>query len=313
VLAPEIWFDIPRFSSYDGGCFEQICCVQQYQKAIGAGIFTMMDAAQKLNQAKCILFDMDGTISLGDRLLPGAQDLTRFLEKIQLPFYFLTNNSSKSRDDYAEKLLLLGLPADRELIISSGQATALYLRKRKPGARLYVVGTPSLEEEFSQYGFRLVEEDPDYAVLGFDTTLTYEKLRKLCDFVREGRPYIATHPDINCPTEDGFIPDIGSIIALVAASTGLQPDVVIGKPHNPIVETIMEITGFSRGEIVMVGDRLYTDIALGRAGLTTVLVLTEETKLADIPGSPYQPDVVVENLEALLRIFKGDLRNKDVI
>jgi 4-nitrophenyl phosphatase/NagD protein len=256
---------------------------------------------------------MDGTIYLGDRLLPGALDLTRFLEDIRFPFYYLTNNSSKSRDAYAEKLARLGLHADRESILSSGQATALYLRNRKPGARLYLVGTPSLAEEFAQHGFQLVEEDPDYVVLGFDTTLTYEKLRKLCDFVRGGSVYIATHPDINCPTGDGFMPDIGSIIALVAASTDRQPDVIIGKPHHPIVETITEITGFAPDEIVMVGDRLYTDIALVRAGLTTVLVLTGETKPEDIPGSPYQPDVVLENLEALLRIFKGTLYNKDVI
>ena len=270
----------------------------------------MTKTSRELSLAKCVLFDMDGTIYLGDRLLHGALDLTGFLEEIQLPFYFLTNNSSKSRDDYAEKLARLGLHTDNESIISSGQATALYLRERKPGARLYVVGTPSLEEEFSRHGFHMVAEDPDYTVLGFDTTLTYEKLRVLCDFVREGRPYIATHPDINCPTEDGFMPDIGAIIALVAASTGRQPDVIIGKPHAPIVETITEITGFSPEEIVIVGDRLYTDIALGQAGLTTVLVLTGETKLEDISGSPYQPDVVVEDLKTLLKIIENNTRTQ---
>ncbi len=262
-----------------------------------------MDDYKKLKRAKCFLFDMDGTIYLGDQLLPGALEFIHYLSEKKFPYYFLTNNSSRSRRDYEAKLTHLGLPAGPESIFSSGEATALYLKKRQPGARLYVVGTPSLEAEFFRHDFQLVHEDPDYAVLGFDTTLTYEKLWKLCDFVREGKPYIATHPDINCPTENGSMPDIGAIIALVAASTGRQPDVIIGKPHSPIVETILDKTGFPPEAIVMVGDRLYTDIALGEAGLTTVLVLSGETRLEDISTSPFQPDFVVDNLEELFRIY----------
>ncbi len=257
----------------------------------------------KLTSAKCFLFDLDGTIYLGDNLLPGVHEFTNYLDQHKIPYYFLTNNSSRSRADYVTKLARLGLPVPEEQIFSSGEATAIYLRKQKPGARLFLVGTPSLLKEFSQYGFELVEEDPDYAVLGFDTTLTYEKIRKLCDFVRAGKPYIATHPDINCPTETGFIPDIGAMMALVKASTGRDADVIVGKPYPPMVAAITEKTGFAAHEIVMVGDRLYTDIALGKAGLSTVLVLSGEAKREEIPNAPHQPDYVVQDIDALHTLF----------
>ncbi len=248
---------------------------------------------------------MDGTIYLGGRLLPGAAELVATLNEKSFPYYFLTNNSSRSRRDYAEKLASLGLPVGAERIFTSGEATAIYLQKQKPGARLYLVGTPSLEEEFLRFGFELTENEPDFAVLGFDTTLTYQKLSKLCQHVGRGCPYIATHPDINCPTEDGFMPDIGAMIAFVAASTGREPDVIVGKPYAPIVAAIVEKTGFHPEEIVMVGDRLYTDIALGQAGLGTVLTLTGEAKLADLPSAPHQPDLIVQDMAELLELVRA--------
>lgn len=261
-----------------------------------------------LRRAACLLFDMDGTIFLGDRLLPGAQEIVAFLRDSNIPYFFLTNNSSRSKLDYVDKLARLGLSVGAERIFTSGEATAYYLQKRKPGARLYVVGTPSLEEEFARFGFSLVEEEPDYAVLGFDTTLTYEKLVHLCNFVRAGKPYIATHPDINCPVEGGFIPDIGAMMALVETSTGRQPDVIVGKPYAPVVEAVSEKTGFAPEQIVMVGDRLYTDIALGKAGLRTVLVLSGETKREDLAESLIQPDLVVAHVGELLEILKTIFR-----
>ncbi|MBN1266735.1 MAG: HAD-IIA family hydrolase [Anaerolineales bacterium] len=257
-----------------------------------------------LKNTRCFLFDMDGTIFLGNRLLSGAVELTSYLRASGIPYYFLTNNSSRSREDYVQKLENLGLSTPLESIFSSGQATALYLQKQKPGASIYLVGTPSLEEEFCRSGFNLVESDPDFVVLGFDTTLTYEKLRKLCAFVRDGRPYFATHPDINCPTEDGFIPDTGAMIALVEASTGRRPDVVIGKPNRPIIDAITAKTGFSAPEITMVGDRLYTDIAMGQHGLATVLVLSGETSREDIPVSTYKPDLVILDIAELNRLLR---------
>ncbi|MFV1949092.1 MAG: HAD-IIA family hydrolase [Anaerolineales bacterium] len=264
-----------------------------------------MNDIDGIKNTACFLFDLDGTVYLGDELLPGARELLAYLDEISRPYYFLTNNSSRSRADYSRKLAGYGLIASEEKIFSSGMATAIYLKKRKPGARIYLVGTPSLEEEFRAYGFELVESDPDYLVLGFDTTLTYQKIRVLADFVVEGRPYIATHPDINCPTPGGFMPDIGAMMALIKTSTGRDADVIVGKPHAPMVEAIVEQTGFEPEQLTMVGDRLYTDIALGEAGILTVLVLSGEANLEDLVSAPHQPDLVCENLGELLEILKN--------
>ena len=252
---------------------------------------------------ECFLFDLDGTVYLGDQLLPGARDLLAYLEDNSRPYFFLTNNSSRSREDYVKKLAGYGLETPIDRIFSSGMATAIYLKNQKPNARVYLVGTPSLEEEFESYGFELSEDDPDFAVLGFDTTLTYQKIWKLCDLVVAGVPYIATHPDINCPTEDGFMPDIGAMMAMIESSTGKKADLIVGKPHQPMVDAIVSLTGFQPEQLTMVGDRLYTDIAMGAAGIQTVLVLSGETKREDIPAAPHQPDLICENLGELLGIL----------
>jgi len=259
---------------------------------------------EKLNDIRCFLLDMDGTFYLGDRLLPGAQEFIELMRGRNLDFLFLTNNSSLARADYAEKLKRLGLDIGEDKIFTSGEAAAIWLQKQKENARVYVVGTPALENEFTAHGFQLVDEDCEYAVLGFDTTLTYDKLHKLCNHVRSGIPYIATHPDINCPTDSGYMPDTGSFIAFVKASTGRGPDTIIGKPHRPILDALMEKTPFPVSQIAMVGDRLYTDIALGETGLTTVLVLTGETNRQDLKKTKFHPDYVMENLAELVDILE---------
>jgi 4-nitrophenyl phosphatase/NagD protein len=254
----------------------------------------------RLLHVKCFLLDMDGTFYLGNQLLPGALEFIELLNHRGTQFLFLTNNSSRTRKEYADKIRRLGLDLPEEKIFTSGEATAIYLARRKPGAALYVVGTPALEREFAEHGFHLTSQNPDFAVLGFDTTLTYEKIWKLCDLVSAGVPFIATHPDINCPTETGFMPDIGAMIAMVAASTGKQPDVIIGKPYAPIVEALTEKLNLPVEALCMVGDRLYTDIALGKTGLVTVLVLSGETHREDLEGSPFQPDYVMKDLSHLV-------------
>ena len=260
-----------------------------------------------LSHIRLFLLDMDGTLFLGDKLLPGAREFLDLLDARGLPYRVLTNNSSKQRDQFAAKLQGLGLDIEREKIFTSGLATAVYLHKQNPHARIFLVGTPALEDEFRAAGLRLVTENPDFAVLGFDTTLTYEKLWRLCDFVRAGLPYIATHPDFNCPIDGGYMPDIGAMIAFVAASTGRSPDVIVGKPHRPIIEAVVEQTGTAVEHICMIGDRLYTDIALGAAGITTVLTLSGEAALADLPTAAHQPDLVVEDLAELSALLRAAL------
>jgi 4-nitrophenyl phosphatase len=256
-----------------------------------------MNNSDKLAAVRCFLLDMDGTFYLSDHLLEGALRFIDLLHTQKKEFLFLTNNSSKHRGQYAEKINRLGLPLSEELVFTAGEATALYLKDRHPGASVYLVGTPPLEDEFRQHGFTLVDKDPQFLVLGFDTTLTYQKLWKLCDFVRAGIPYIATHPDFNCPTETGYMPDIGAMIAFVKAATGREPDLVVGKPNRLIVDAAAAKMGLSVGQMCMIGDRLYTDIALGQAsGITTVLVLSGETRVEDLQDSPFQPDYTFQNL-----------------
>jgi 4-nitrophenyl phosphatase len=250
-----------------------------------------------LSPIRCFLLDMDGTFYLGERPLPGAARFIDVLTTQGKDFLFLTNNSSKHRGLYAEKISRMGVPIPDSKVFTSGEATALYLRKPDGPTILYVVGTPALEEEFCKHGYTLDEESPQAVVLGFDTTLTYAKLWKLCDFVRAGLPYIATHPDFNCPTETGFMPDIGAIIAFVMASTGREPDVIIGKPNHIIVDMVARKLNLPLSSLAMIGDRLYTDIALGStSGITTVLVLSGETRLEDLKDSAFQPTVIEENL-----------------
>ncbi len=260
-----------------------------------------MNSSEGLARVRGFLLDMDGTFYLSDRLLEGALSFIHLLREQKKEFLFLTNNSSKQGRQYAEKISRLGLPVAEESVLTSGEATALYLSEEHRGADIYLVGTPPLEDEFRQHGFHLVDKDPQFLVLGFDTTLTYQKLWALCDFVRAGVPYIATHPDFNCPTENGFMPDVGAMIAFVKAATGREPDLVVGKPNRRIVDAAAAKLKLHVNELAMIGDRLYTDIALGPAsGIITILVLSGETKIEDLENSPFQPDYIFENLAGVV-------------
>lgn len=257
-----------------------------------------------LADIRLFLLDMDGTVYLGSRLLPGSLDFLRYLGETGRDHLFLTNNSSRNADYYAQKLTKLGWPAQPGEILTSGEATALYLGGLKPAARVYLLGTPDLETEFAAHGFVLTDENPDYVVLGFDMTLTYDKLVRACDLVRGGVPFIATHPDLNCPTETGYIPDCGAMTALITASTGVTPK-VIGKPNREIIDAMFRKKPVRRDQVAMVGDRLYTDIVMGHnAGVTSVLVLSGEAKESDIPAAPVKPDHVAGGLGALYEALK---------
>lgn len=252
-----------------------------------------------LKDIKCFVLDMDGTIYLGEKLLPGVLEFLSYLRATGRDFIFLTNNSSKDATYYANKLAGLGIDCSVDNILTSGEATALYLKNIKKSKKVYLVGTPILEEEFKRHGFLLTADQPDHVVLGFDTTLTYEKLEVSCDLIREKTPFIATHPDFNCPTEKGYIPDCGAMTALIKASTGVDPQ-VIGKPNKEIVDALLTKKNYTVDQMAMVGDRLYTDVATGcNAGMLAVLVLSGESKEADIPESACKPHYVFDNVGCL--------------
>ena len=261
---------------------------------------------QFLSEAKAFLLDMDGTFFLGEALLPGALDLLELLNQRRLHFSFLTNNTSRSKLDYIRKLRELGVSEEDARVYTAGDATIAYLKKHHSGKKVFLLGTPSLEASFSASGIELSACDPDVVVIGYDTSLTYTRLSAFCLFVRLGLPYIATHPDINCPSPEGPLPDIGAIMSLVEASTGRRADVVVGKPNPGIVNAQAEEWGLEPKEMVMVGDRLYTDIALGKtAGVRTVLVLSGETRRDDLENAKFQPDLVCENLADLTRYLSN--------
>jgi len=261
-----------------------------------------------LKDIACFLLDMDGTIYLGKELIPGADSFLDTLRQQGRDYFFLTNNSSKDKLAYVQKLRGMGIPVSPAQVMTSGEATAIYLNSIKPGARLFLLGTEALARDFNQHGFSLVAKDqyPDFVVLGFDTTLTYQKLWDACDLIREGVDYIATHPDFNCPLAGGkYMPDTGAMIAFIQAATGQRPK-VIGKPNKEIVAAVMTKVGRPREQLAMVGDRLYTDIAMGiNSGITSILVLSGETQAADLIASPHQPDYIFASVAELAAELKG--------
>ena len=259
---------------------------------------------EKLAHIRCFLLDMDGTIYLGENLLPGAKEFIEYLKTSGRSFLFLTNNSSQNREKYVEKLRRLDIDCGKEDILTSGEATCSYLAAKKV-SRVYLLGTPALEEEFVRWGFELTADHPEVVVLGFDKTLTYEKLEIACRLLRAGVPFVATHPDINCPTENGYIPDCGAMTELITASSEKTPK-VIGKPNKEIIEgAFRKRKGFPREAFAMVGDRLYTDVATGvNAGICSILVLSGESTPEDVVNSTIKPTMVLSGVGEILEILK---------
>ncbi len=252
-----------------------------------------------LKEKELFIFDMDGTVYLGGKVFDFA---VRFINKLRengKKVLFFTNNASHDPRFYLRKLTDLGFSPRKEEIMTSGDVTKVYLKRHRKGKSVYLVGTDELVEDFYNSGVRLFSGDSpsvDIVVTSFDTSLTYEKLNNACRFVRGGAEYLSTHPDFNCPTEDGFIPDSGAIAAFVTASTGVKPT-YFGKPYAETLEMICEATGCEKEKMCLFGDRLYTDIALGASnGVTSVLVLTGETKLSDLDGSAIKPEFVFPSL-----------------
>lgn len=252
-------------------------------------------------EKKLYIFDMDGTIYLGDRVFDFAVRFLKRLQRSGRKVLFFTNNASHSGEFYLEKLTRLGFSPRADEIMTSGDVTIEFLKRHRAGKRVYLVGTDELMEEFRRRGIALADKSAktcDIVVTSFDTSLTYEKLNAACRFIRGGAEYLSTHPDFNCPTEDGFIPDSGAIAAFVTASTGKTPT-YFGKPCRETVEMIEETFGLGRDEMCIFGDRLYTDVALGKKhGVCSVLVLTGETTKADVAAAndADKPDFVFPSL-----------------
>lgn len=251
---------------------------------------------ESLKNKTLFVLDMDGTIYLDDTPIEGAREFVDTAKKNGRKIIYFTNNASKSISMYYEKLDRLGFAVAPGEIVSSADVTEDYLNTNYKGKSVYLVGTPALESSFKKAGITLTDGSyADIVVVSFDTTLTYDKLDNACHLIRNGADFISTHPDFNCPVKKGFIPDSGAICALVTASTGVKPK-YLGKPYVETANYLAKISKSDFKDVAVVGDRLYTDIALGRNhGITSILVLTGETKPCDV-NNTNAPDFIFDRL-----------------
>ena len=266
-----------------------------------------MGLQQTVKGMKLYLFDMDGTLYLGNQLYSFTIELLSEIRRTGGRYLFMTNNSSKSVADYIKKLAKLGIAAEREDFITSSQATAYYLKKHHSDQILYVCGTESLKAELRSEGFTVTEnaDDAQCIVMGFDTELTFKKLEDVSRLLLTREiPYIATNPDLVCPTEFGSVPDCGSVCQMIFNATGKRP-VVIGKPSALMPELAMERLDCGKEETCVIGDRIYTDIKSGlNAGITGILVLSGETTRKILEESPDKPHLVLEDAGEILEVLK---------
>lgn len=249
--------------------------------------------------------DMDGTVYLDETWIDGAREFLSRIEQTGRKYCFMTNNSSKNAEAYIDKLHRMGLDIDPEKqLVTSGHATIVYLNKQFPGKKVYLFGNRVLMDEFEAAGIVLEEDHPDVVVTAFDTSFTWTKLCRLCDFIRAGIPYIGTHPDYNCPTKTGFVPDIGALFAYVQASAGRMPDKIVGKPNREIIDYMLNVMGAEPKSTAVVGDRLYTDVQSGISnGLYGILVLSGEVQLADLPDAGVTPHLIFDSVKEITRLL----------
>lgn len=251
-----------------------------------------------LAKIRHVVLDLDGTLYKGDRLFPATLPFLELLRSQGIGYTFLTNNTSRSKADYVAKLAGLGISTSAEHIFTPADSTIAYLRERLPAVcSLAVLGTPSLSLQFQQAGFEVTWDAPEAVVVGFDTTLTYDRLCKAAWWISRGLPFIATHPDLVCPTDEPTVlVDCGSICDCLTAATGRVP-VVLGKPDPRILLDLAAKHSLMPAEIAMVGDRLYTDIAMAKAaGALAVLVLTGEATAEQAAACTAPPDLIAADI-----------------
>lgn len=266
---------------------------------------TDSETAHRLQKIRCFLLDMDGTIYLGDKLFDFTTSFLHTVLQTGRTYRFFTNNSSKNRQAYLDKLARMGIAIPPEWMYISNQVAIRILKDRYPGGHMMVLGTSCLLQDFQEAGFRVNAGDrPDAVVLGFDTDITYQDIWAACDAVRAGAAFYGVNPDWNCPVENGgWMPDCGSLAKVIEASTGVTPE-FFGKPTRHTLEFILDETGFRPEELAVIGDRLYTDIALAhQTPVTSILVLTGEASLKEAETSPTPPDMIVESLAELRDIL----------
>lgn len=261
--------------------------------------------ADKLKEKTLYLLDMDGTIYNENQIFEGTLDFLKEIERRGGQYIFITNNSSKSVQDYVEKVTAMGIKASYENFYTSSQATAMYIKENYPGQTVYCMGTRSLVKELREEGIEVVTEADEKAsvvLIGFDTENTSEKIRNTCIMLGKEVAYLATNPDLVCPVSFGYIPDCGSMSIMLKNATGKEP-FFIGKPEPIMVNCVLKKLNKSREEAVIIGDRLYTDIKTGeRAEVDTICVLSGEASMQDIQTGEVKPTYIFDSVK---EIFEG--------
>jgi HAD superfamily hydrolase (TIGR01450 family) len=253
---------------------------------------------------KIFFFDRDGTVCLGKRIIDGAARLLELLKARGIPYYVCTNNSSRTAAEHWERLA--SLPLTAEDIAVSTDATIAHLRAVGID-RIHLLATESVTRHFRDEGFTLTDEDPGAAVLTYDNEITYAKIRRFVEVLRTDVPYFATHIDLLYPYEGGFLPDIGTYATMFASATGRRPEASFGKPNFALVDHLLARHGLTAADAVVVGDRLYTDIALAEGTeMLSVLVLSGETMRGDLEAADHRPDVVIDSVADLCPLFEND-------
>ena len=250
---------------------------------------------------KVVFCDLDGTLYLGDQLIPGARGFLERCHSRGIRPFFLSNNSSRSVEQYVEKLIGLGIPASADDVLLSTHDLLSWLNKK--GVReVFLVGTTGMRSMFTARGFVTDSRAPEYVVLGYDTEVTYGKLATATVHLHRGIPLVASHPDLVCPVPDGGLPDAGSFLALLEAATGVRPVHVCGKPNAGMVLHKLNELGVAANQSAVIGDRLYTDVEMAkRSGAMGILVLSGEATRDDVENAPQQPDLVLASVDDLLR------------
>lgn len=260
---------------------------------------------QALKEKKLFLFDIDGTLAVGDTLYEGSARLLQYIEDIGGKAYYITNNSTKSSRDYVEKFRrAFHLETKEEQFITSGYMALRFLTEHYREEKIFVLGTASFLEELRKNGLHVTEtaeEGIQCVLAAYDSELTYDKLVQICKVLFTAHiPFYATNPDLRCPIDFGFIPDCGAICNMITESTGCKP-VYLGKPSRAVVDLCLERSGFSREETLVVGDRLYTDIACGiNGGVDTCVLFTGEAQPGDMADTPYPATYCFRNVKELL-------------
>ncbi|HLT58186.1 MAG TPA: HAD-IIA family hydrolase [Limnochordales bacterium] len=268
---------------------------------------------RRLTDYQGYIFDLDGTIYLGERLIDGARETVLGLRAAGKRVVFLSNKPLETRDDYARKLTRLGIPTPAEEVINSSWVMARWLAAEAPGATVYVIGEPPLLDELRRAGLHVVE-DPSgryhevrFVIAAFDRTFHYQKLNHALQAIRRGARFVATNSDRTCPVEDGEIPDAAGVIGAIEGVTGRPVELITGKPYPIMVETILRHLGLPASDCLMVGDRLETDMLMGvRAGMGTALVLTGVTRREQLPHPEIRPDFVLDSVAAIAHALAED-------